>query len=259
MNKVLVFVASGFSTRMGGNPKGLSILNDTPVIINAIRNARPFFDSIYIVSNHMTKGAFNEALVKYNCKDVNLRSIVTGKGDAESVLKSLHIIEEENNGAAVDVTFCWGDAFFPTNMVFQEIAELDIDTVESVLVACSVDENPYAYFDFYTKDGNMNQMYIKKSYFFKKNGSVPMGMHDQCVFRCNSSKYLNCLARFRQKLGYDGNDYKLSVTNEMGLLYSFDFLDEIGIPALIKLVTPGNVFSFNTVEELNEIQNKFSK
>lgn len=258
MNKVLVFVASGLSTRMGGSPKGLSILNDTPVIINAIRNARPFFDSIYIVSNHMTKGAFNEALVKYNCGDVNLRSIVTGKGDAESVLKSLNIIEEENNGT-VDVTFCWGDAFFPTNVVFQEVAKFDIDAVESILVACSVDENPYAYFDFYTKDGNMNQMYIKKSYFFKKNGPVPIGMHDQCVFRCNSSRYLNCLAQFRKKLGYDGNDYKLSATNEMGLLYSFDFLNEIGIPAIIKVVPSGSAFSFNTVKELNEIQNILSE
>ena len=47
MKKILVFVASGFSTRMGGFPKALAKVGDSRVIINAINNSEKYYDDIY--------------------------------------------------------------------------------------------------------------------------------------------------------------------------------------------------------------------
>lgn len=252
MRKVLIFVASGFSTRMGGFPKGLSLVNGKPVIANAIDCARPYFDDIYIICNYKTELHFQNVLSEYEVKDVNLRPIVTGKGDAESVLKSIMIVKEELK-QNFDCTFCWGDAFFVSAQPFSSMTSAKLDSVSSILVGCSVDKNPYAYFDVYTEDGDFSTAKIKKSYFKKKDGDVPVGIHDQCIFRCNADAFLEALGLYRTELGYDGCDYLKSPTNEMGLLHSFTYFDTIGKSAQIALIPEMQVFSFNTVEELNAI------
>lgn len=252
MNKVLIFVASGFSTRMGGFPKGLSMVNDKPVLVNAIDNARNLYDSIYVICNYKTQEHFEKVLAEYNMDNVNIRPIITGKGDAESVLKSIELVTQEI-GNIFDCTFCWGDAFFISVSPFSKILQANLNQASSILVGCSVDNDPYAYFDIETVEGNLDSALIKKSYFKKRDGAVPVGIHDQCIFRCNSKCFMECLALYRKELGYDGNDYKKSSTNEMGLLNSFTFFCSIGMEAKIVLIPAGQVFSFNTVEELKAI------
>lgn len=253
MKKILIFVASGFSTRMGGFPKALAKVDEQPVILSAIMNANKFYDYIYVVCNQMTYSAFCDVIQD----DALVRTIITGKGDAESVWKSIKLVESEI-GEAFDCTFCWGDAYFPTSTAFQCIMtyEKSISQVSSILVGCSIDQSPYAYFDFYTINGNMSTMYIQKSYFKKKDGEVLLGMHDQCIFRCVSNIFTSCLDEYRINLGFDGENYTLSPTNEMGLLNSFTFLYKIGLPASICLIPSSNVFSFNTIEELQTINDE---
>lgn len=256
MKKILVFVASGFSTRMGGFPKGLAKVNDVPVIANAINNAAPYYESIYVICNFKTEDQFKNIFEEYNVK-ANLRPIVTGKGDAESVLKSIELIQKEIH-EDFDCTFCWGDAFFVSELPFKFIMKDDISVIDSIVVGCSVDEKPYAYFDIQTSCGNLDGAKILNSYFKKINGAVDVGIHDQCIFRCISSVFLERLANYRVKLGYNGADYTKSPTNEMGLLNSFTFFNEVGKSAIIKLMPGGNVLSFNTFEELREIEAKIN-
>lgn len=63
MRKVLIFVASGFSTRMGGFPKGLALVNGKPVIANAIDCAIPYYDDIYVICNFKTESHFQKVLL----------------------------------------------------------------------------------------------------------------------------------------------------------------------------------------------------
>ena len=251
MKRVLVFVASGFSTRMGGAPKALSIVNGNSVIINAIELANPFYDDIFIINNPQTRPLF-EAEIYGHGGHAKVRDIITGKGDAESVLKSLVLVEKEI-GDHVDATFCWGDAFFASNIPFKFMLDKDIIDIDSILVGCSVDNDPYAYFDIYTEKGDLGKMRIKKSYFKKRDGGIPVGMHDQCIFRCISSKFLSCLEEYRIELGFDGENYLKSPTNEMGLLNSFEFFNNIGKPAQVQIFQSNQVFSFNTQQELADI------
>lgn len=255
MKKILVFVASGLSTRMGGFPKALAKVGNTCVILNAIDCATRFYDDIYIITNGKVKPSFDE-VIGNDGNRAKVREIITGKGDAESVWKSLTLVQREV-GESFDATFCWGDAFFKTDKAFEAMMsrEIDISSTKSLIVGCSYDQNPYAYFDVYTENGDFGQMYIKKSYFKKADGSVSVGVHDQCIFRCISSVFIGCLNRFRIENGYDGENYLLSPTNEIGLLKSFEFLNQIGRPAKVAIIPNNNVFSFNTQEELNEIIN----
>lgn len=251
MKKILIFVASGFSTRMGGFPKALAKVGNGRVILNAINNACKYYDDIYIICNSMTKDQFKE-IIEANGNKAKIRDIITGKGDAESVWKSLVLVQKEIGGA-FDATFCWGDAYFATDKAFSAINSYNIDNVNSVVVGCSEDMDPYAYFDVYTKNGSMNQLYVRRSYFKKRDGSVDKGVHDQCIFRCISSVFIGCLNKYRQELGFDGENYLLSPSNEMGLLNSFAYFNSIDRPASVCMFPSGNVFSFNTVEELEAI------
>lgn len=253
MKKILVFVASGLSTRMGGFPKALAQVGNTRVILNAINCANQYYDDIFIITNGKVKPSFDEVIAKDGNR-AKVREIITGKGDAESVWKSLTLVQKEL-GEAFDATFCWGDAFFKTPIAFKTIMDekIDINDAKSLIVGCSLDERPYAYFDVYTEAGDFEYPYIKKSYFKKLNGDVELGVHDQCIFRCISSVFIGCLNRYRQEMGFDGENYLLSKTNEIGLLNSFNFFYEIGRAAKIVLMPSGNVLSFNTQEELAEI------
>lgn len=253
MKKILIFVASGLSTRMGGFPKALAQFGKTRVILNAIDCAQNLYDDIYIITNGKVKPSFDKVISSDGSR-AKVREIITGKGDAESVWKSLMLVQKEL-GENFDATFCWGDAFFKTSQAFESIMSNDIDmaNVGSLVVGCSLDDTPYAYFDVFTKNGSFSQLYVSRSYFKKRDGSVDKGIHDQCIFRCLSNVFIGCLNRYRQELGFDGEDYLLSPTNEMGLLNSFTYFHSIDRPVSVCLFPSGNVFSFNTIEELETI------
>lgn len=256
MRKILIFVVAGFSTRMGGFPKALAKIDGLPVIVHALNHSKNFYDNIFIICNEKTFPSFYETVEKYG-SNATVRTIVTGKGDAESVYRSLKLVENEI-GATFDCTFCWGDAYFSTSEIFMRMINYPIlqDSFPSIMVGCAIDTSPYAYFDFYTVDGDMEKILIKKSYFKKRDGSVSLGMHDQCIFRCISSTFLACLDSYRQELGFDGENYPLSPNNEMGLLDSFSFFSKIGRPATIRLLPANSIFSFNTTDELLQINIK---
>lgn len=253
MKRILVFVASGLSTRMGGFPKALAQVGNTRVILNAINCAEQYYDDIFIITNGKVKPSFDE-VISNDGNRAKVREIITGKGDAESVWKSLILVQKEI-GEPFDATFCWGDAFFKTNKAFESIMsdDINIGEIKSLIVGCSYDNDPYAYFDIFTIRGDYEQLFIKKSYFKKYDGGVKIGVHDQCIFRCVSSVFIGCLNRYKEENGYDGENYLLSKTNEIGLLKSFDFLEKIGRPAKVVIIPGKNVFSFNTLEELDVI------
>lgn len=122
---------------------------------------------IFMLSVILRQNPISKVLLENGVKDVNLRPIITGKGDAESVLKSIMIVKNELK-QNFDCTFCWGDAFFVSEQPFSCMIEAKLDSVTPILVGCSVDMNPYAYFDVYTENGDFSKAKIKKSYFKKR-------------------------------------------------------------------------------------------
>lgn len=240
--------AAGKSSRFGGFPKAFCDLGQGKNVENTIALARKHFTDIYLVVNEetcasgITNGLEGTAVV----------SIVTGQGDADSILKGLRRIV---NKAAPDiVTACWGDAVFLSGRPFEEMkkARSAWDPASPVLVGCSRDRDPYAWFD---TEGRK----IVRSHFRKREpDQCDAGLHDQSVFTFRTELLLDYLGRYKHHLGldvYDENTYD-ATRGEMGLLDAFTWF--YGQPDMAAAeyceLTPGRVLSFNTQEDFDSVK-----
>lgn len=240
---ILLIVASGKSSRFGGFPKAFCQLGAITNAENTVEKSKSIIDKVYIGVNEKIYEQFHEKI-----KGCEMFSIKTGQGDAHSLLKCIKHVKEME--ASIDKLFvCWGDAVFASSEPFEELACAEGD----VVVACAIDENPYAWFDINT-DGE-----ILKSHFAKEEGVIGEGLHDQSLFLFNidyAAKYLN---EYRISLGIpENNNEEKSDINEMKLLFSFEYLLKKGCPAKVCEITGRQVLSFNTQEELDAIKEKLN-
>lgn len=239
MQRILLIVASGKSSRFGGFPKAFCNIGDKTNADNTISLARCCFDKVYIGVNSSTYEQFSDKI-----KGCEMFSIKTGQGDAHSVLKCLRYVRSKEPELK-RITVCWGDAVFVDSTPFKQLLKAE----DKVAVACSKDEKPYAWFDV---DEQMN---IIKSHFAKEEGFKDVGWHDQSLFSFDFAYALDYLNRFRELLGIsDDNDERYSDVNEMKLLFSFEYLRSMGKPAKCIPIDCGNVLSFNTQDELEAIK-----
>lgn len=238
---ILLIVASGKSSRFGGFPKAFCQLGAVTNVENTIEKSKTVVDKVYIGVNEKVYDEFHEKI-----KNCEMFSIKTGQGDAHSLLKCLKYIKK--NETVIDkLLVCWGDAVFVSPKPFEEL----ITSNEKVAVACSLDKNPYAWFDVNNDDD------ILKSHFAKEEGFVSEGLHDQSLFSLDIEYAIKYLDEYRISLDIpEDNDEENSDINEMKLLFSFEYLLQIGACAKIHRITKDQVLSFNTQEELDSIKNK---
>ena len=110
----LAIFAAGKASRFGGFPKAFCDLNGIRNVENTIALAQKHFSKIFLIVNEETYTSGIATGV-----DAEIISIVTGQGDADSILKSLKRITVERG---IDVLFaCWGDAVFLTDDPFLEL------------------------------------------------------------------------------------------------------------------------------------------
>lgn len=244
MSIPLLIVASGKSSRFGGFPKAFSKVLNEKNVERTIRIAEPYFSHIYLAVNEETYEEYKD--ISINGK---MFSIITGQGDAHSLLRCLNYINTLEAGKNIAV--CWGDAVFVNDLPFRQLLceanRIGNDT--PALVACANDENPYAWFQV---DGKR----IVNSFFASVNMPVNYGLHDQSLFLLNTDLMISYLEMFRKHLGINVDASGNSTdSKEMKLLYSFRFFYQQGLmPAEYVLVDSGNVLSFNTQEELEAIE-----
>lgn len=237
---ILLIVASGKSSRFGGFPKAFCQLGEITNVENTIRKSKTIIDKVYVGVNKTIYSEFADKVD--NCE---MFSIKTGQGDAHSLLKCLkHVRENERNVRKIMV--CWGDAVFTNSKPFEELVSR---TKSDVNVACSMDVNPYAWFDV---DESSN---ILKAHFAKEEGCIEEGMHDQSLFLFDLNYAIEYLDQYREYLGIpEDNDEEKSDINEMKLLFSFEYLIKNGKSAKCVEISPNQVLSFNTQEELESIR-----
>lgn len=237
---ILLIVASGKSSRFGGDPKAFCKIGKMMNAENTIIQAKELFDEIYIGVNQSTYNVFNNKIE--NC---HMFSIKTGQGDAHSLLKCLMYIKEHEKQVE-KVVVCWGDALFVGREPFEVLVS---NGKAPVNVACALDPEPYAWFDV----NSLNE--ITKSHFAKNEGVISCGIHDQSLFSFELEFAIKYLNEYREVLGIENdNDESTSDVNEMKLLNSFEFLQENGYAgAKVVMIPPKLVRSFNTQDELREI------
>lgn len=240
---ILLIVASGKSSRFGGFPKAFCRLGAITNAENTIVKSKSIVDKVYIGVNEKIYRQFHQSI-----KGCEMFSIKTGQGDAHSLLKCIkHIKEKETNIGKLLV--CWGDAVFASSKPFEELVRAEGE----VVVACSMDKTPYAWFDSNEYGG------ILKAHFAKEEGFIEEGLHDQSLFLFDADYAIKYLNEYRISLGIpENNDEEKSDVNEMKLLFSFEYLFDKGCPAKICEITSGHVLSFNTQEELKLIKDKLN-
>lgn len=245
--KILLIVASGKSSRFGGFPKAFCTMNNMFNAENTCEKARGFYDKVYIGVNKVVFDQYNGKI-----RGCEMFSIVTGQGDAHSLLKCIKYVKEVEKNIEY-VTVCWGDAVFVDSTPFAQIESCKIDC--KVLVACSIDKEPYAWFDV------NSYKEIIKAHFAKDEKCVEYGLHDQSIFRFECNFAISYLNEYREFLDIpEDNDENVSDVNEMKLLHSFEFLIKKGYePARCYEILPNKVLSFNTAEELEIIKKKISR
>ena len=240
--KVLLIVAAGKATRFNGFPKAFAPVNGIMNIENTIKQAACIYDQIYAAVNEETYGLYKDKL-----QGCELFAIATGNGEAHSLLKSLKYIKKKEPGIR-KITVCWGDAYFSNQMPFKEAEKYEQTAItdRTAVVFCAMDYEPYAWFE--VKKGN-----ITRSYFARENGQINEGIHDQSLFMFNIEKAIKYLSSYKEHLGIP-DEYTNS--REMRLLNSFAFLYESREyqPAECVMIQAGNVFSFNTVEDIKKIE-----
>lgn len=244
---ILLIVASGKSSRFGGFPKAFCKIGDKTNADNTIEKAKKLYDKVYIGVNRNTFVEYSEKIT--GCE---MFSIITGQGDAHSILKCLTYVRERESDLK-RITVCWGDAVFVDELPFKQLIEGAGGS--KVAVACAMDEHPYAWFETNENDE------ILRSHFAKDEGFIDEGLHDQSLFLFDVDFALKYLNEYRESLGipYD-NDESKADKNEMKLLYSFEYLYKVGYDhAKCIEITGGKILSFNTQDELEAIKAKILK
>ena len=164
MKNILLFLCSGTSSRFNGKTKALAKISGTTVIEFNLKNVSEF-DQVYIVANETNYSEFE----KLNLENVKLIKIKTGNGDADSLLNALKELQKTEDFENTSLTFCWGDTLFLNDTIFKKLSVLIKEKSEDLLVPCSLDKNPYAYFDFITDSGNIDGSKILKVILKPKN------------------------------------------------------------------------------------------
>ena len=243
MKNILLFLCSGTSSRFNGKTKALAKISGSETVIEFNLKNVSEFDQVYIVANETNYSEFE----KLNLKNVKLIKIKTGNGDADSLLNALKKLQKLEDFENTSLTFCWGDTLFLNDTIFNKVLK---ENSEDLLVPCSLDKNPYAYFDFITDSGNIDGSKILKSH-FKTEKSVEIGLHDQSIFKVNLKILFTLLNRFKEYHFKNSN-------SELKFLKFIDFLNTKNcLDVKCILIDSGNSVSFNTQLELENIIKTF--
>lgn len=237
MDNILLFLCSGTSSRFNGKTKALAKLTDKTVIEYNIDNLKDLYDSVYVVANENNVSEFD----KYNL-DANILTIKTGNGDADSLLNALDELQKIEDFKNCYVTICWGDTVFYRTDVFEKLIR---DNSKKLQVACALDNDPYAYFDFITDSGNINNARILKSH-FRTEKSVSVGLHDKSAFRIPLDLLYKNLKYFKEQHFEYNND-------ELKFLKFIDYYSDI-LDIRCVLCDSDTSASFNTPKELDDIR-----
>ena len=247
MKNILLFLCSGTSSRFNGKTKALAKISGTTVIEFNLKNTSEF-DQVYIVANETNYSEFE----KLNLDNVKVIKIKSGNGDADSLLNALKELQKTEDFENTSLTFCWGDTVFLNDTIFKKLSALIKENSEDLLVPCSLDNNPYAYFDFITDSGNIDGSKILKSH-FKTEKSVEIGLHAQSIIKVNLKTLFTLLNRFKEYHFKNSNS-----NSELKFLKFIDFLNtENCLDVKCILIDSGNSVSFNTQLELDNIIKTF--
>ncbi len=242
---ILLILAAGKSSRFGGFPKAFCRLNQNIVAQNTINYACHIYGKVYMAVSKEIYPVYKDSV--HGCI---MFDIITGQGDAHSLLRALYYIASHEQG--VDkITVCWGDAVFTDDYIFRKTIDFQniLDESMAGITVCAIDLYPYAWF-------NVEGSNICSAHFAKAEGEVLKGIHDQSVFIFRFDLIIQYLEKYKESINIPDEEEETAENGrEMKLMDAFTYFYRSGmLPMQYRLVDSGKVFSFNTEKELNRIK-----
>lgn len=225
-----LIIAAGKQTRFNSDkPKALADINGKCLLDANIEKMSKYCDEVKVVCSVDN--------YKYFKGRDNLIVINSGKGSGDAIMKALLHLDIND----VDTCFVqWGDS-----SVDDEIYKASIDSFvdnEHIIIPCMKEDIPYVKFEQFMSD------YINV-YFSKYGEDTSNGYHDASLFY-GSIRYLLRKCNDFYNMFYNGESYIHQHKNEFEFL---DVFNDVHAKGIIVDVTNSNSFSFNTIEELNNI------
>lgn len=212
-------------------PKALVKINGKVLLEENIQRMSKYCDEVFVICSFQNEQFFK----KYNHIAIN-----SGKGSGDAVLKALIEINKKHKFSKDDTCFIiWGDC-----LIEDQIYKQVLDNYNNTgLIPCVFEENPYVQL----KETKNNKVIAS---FSKFNEAITAGFHDLSLFYFNCQNLLNYLLIFQKKIINKEDNYIHKHGNEMEFL---DVFNETEIEAKILEIKDYKDFSFNTVEELENI------
>lgn len=226
----LIICAGKQSRFKSETPKALVDVNGKTLLERNMSALEKFCDRVFVVCSFE-----NEAHFKLDNKIV----IESGKGSGDAVWKALERLDVKKD----DTCFVmWGDSM-QSEATFSALKE---NYAGTTLIPCQIEEKPYVQI---TKNGKGGVNVL----FSKFGDKITRGFHDLSVFYCNAVDLLKGMRAFRRKFLDESGNYVHKHNNEMEFL---DVFNDTDIKADILEFKDGQDFSFNTIEQLEELLKK---
>ena len=226
-------IAAGKQSRFNSDiPKALSVVGDKTLLDINLSRLRRVCDRIFVVCSKENKDYFNGDYEKIVIK--------SGLGCGDAVLKAIGLLNIDD---PKDTCFVqWGDSFVDSKLYKEMISQYNGKWV----IPCELIDNPYV--QIVPGDGRI------KAVFSKYGEKTDRGLHDLSVFYGSMLKFKNMALLFRYNT-FNGKVYNHKHGNE------FQFLDIFNDTSLgaIAYETQYKGYSFNTVDELNDIVRKLGE
>lgn len=247
----LYIIAAGNGSRLDASvPKALVPVVGEPCLTTTLRRVGLKFRRIIVGTNINVHDQwdryFNDLRATYPelAKLVLNLPIKSGLGDGHATLQVILAAERiEEATLPQDIVIAWGDVFFPTHEIIDEL--LSLSPEGSGLIPVIHQSDPYV-----SLLVDERRRCIAAD--FSKHGEHhATGLHDQSVFRFNRSRLRESLCGLHNCLWKNGR--YLTPAGELSLLYSLHQLYNSGDPAYV-YETEFPTLSFNTIEEVVAIQ-----
>lgn len=191
-----------------------------------------FCDKIFVVCS-----VENEAF--FNCK--NKIVIESGKGSGDAVWQALETIKINSGDTGFII---WGDSLQSSKVA----SFLKKNYKGKTIIPCVYEKSPYVQIKQKSKDSVMIN-------FSKFGDSITAGYHDLSIFYCDLSELILKLREFGNRIKDAKGNYIHKHGNEMEFL---DVFNETDIKVELLEFKQHKDFSFNTVEQLNQLIETYS-
>ena len=231
-----LIVAAGNQSRfLSDTPKALADYKGECLLDHNIKELSEVCEKVYVVCSTTNEHYFDD---KYN-KIV----IESGYGSGDAILSALDQIRPNFRDKCI---IQWGDCIAHDNIISKTFDIKDLG-LYGIVIPCVYEDHPYVQF---VQKSNLSV----KVLFSKFDEPISAGYHDLSIFYCNAFQvyhYLNTYKMWILNPEFDGKKY---IYPEHGDEMEFlDILNQTDIVAKLEVVEDYKDLSFNTIEELEEL------